>query len=40
MPYHTKMKIKLKYLKIDSWEVTDQVQLKVDGELKWDQNIS
>ncbi|CAD8127669.1 unnamed protein product [Paramecium sonneborni] len=35
LPFHTKMKIKFKYLKIDSWEINDQALLKVDGEIKW-----
>ncbi|CAD8103068.1 unnamed protein product [Paramecium primaurelia] len=40
IPTHSQMKIKLKYLKIDSWEVSDYFQLKVDGELKLDQQLS
>ncbi|CAD8105125.1 unnamed protein product [Paramecium sonneborni] len=40
LPIHTKMKIKFKYLKVDSWEINDQIILKVDGEIKWIASLS
>lgn len=35
LPFHTRMKIKFKYLKIDRWENSDYAILKVNQKLRW-----
>ncbi|CAD8169663.1 unnamed protein product [Paramecium pentaurelia] len=40
LPFHTRIKIKLKYLIIDSWESTDYAQILVDGVLRWTSELS
>ncbi|CAD8083149.1 unnamed protein product [Paramecium primaurelia] len=40
LPFHTRIKIKLKYLIIDSWESTDYAKILVDGVLRWTSELS
>ncbi|CAD8114585.1 unnamed protein product [Paramecium primaurelia] len=40
LPFHTRMKIKFKYLKIDSWEYNDYAILQVNQNLRWKQRLS
>ncbi|CAD8170515.1 unnamed protein product [Paramecium octaurelia] len=40
LPFHTRMKIKFKYLKIDSWELSDQAILYVNQNLRWKNSLS
>lgn len=40
LPFHTRMKIKFKYLKIDSWEYSDYAILKINQNIRWKLNLS
>ncbi|CAD8108861.1 unnamed protein product [Paramecium primaurelia] len=40
LPFHTRMKIKLKYLKIDGWDNNDYSILQINQNIKWKQSLS
>ncbi|CAD8106425.1 unnamed protein product [Paramecium sonneborni] len=40
LPFHSQMKIKFKYLKIDSWESRDYALLQVNQNIKWKRSLS